>query len=71
MGKKTQISGLLRYVGPAPADVGVVPLPEGWPAATHEETDVALLAEKLASGMYEPAVSEAPGEPAPAAPAEE
>lgn len=67
MGKTTQISGELRYVGPAPADVGVVPLPEGWPAANHSEPDLALLAEKLASGMYESSVSEA----APTAPTEE
>ena len=68
MGKTTtRVSGELRYVGPAPAEVGMVPLPEGWPAAAPSETDLAVLAEKLASGMYEPAVSEA----APAAPTEE
>lgn len=59
MGKTTtRVSGLLRYVGPAPAEVGIVPLPEGWPAADHSEPDLALLAEKLASGMYESQASE-------------
>lgn len=41
----------LRYVGPEPD--GFVPLPEGWPAADHEEGDERVRAEKLASGHYE------------------
>ncbi|MGI8423584.1 MAG: hypothetical protein ACR2NO_05655 [Chloroflexota bacterium] len=42
----------LIYIGPDPADVGVVPLPEGWSAANHEEPDIDLAAEKVASRMY-------------------
>ena len=42
----------LRYTGPDPASVGVVPLPEGWPAETHDEPDEALAKEKIASGAY-------------------
>lgn len=42
----------LRYIGPAPADAGVVPLPEGWPAADHDEPEPAIRAAKVASGMY-------------------
>lgn len=42
---------LLRYVGPEPD--GVVLLPEGWPAADHEEADAVVRSEKLASGCYE------------------
>lgn len=45
-------TGRLTYVGPDPAVVGLVPLPEGWPAADHEENDQALAAEKIASGYY-------------------
>lgn len=45
----------LVYVGPDPAIVGVVPLPEGWPAFDHEETDQARASEKVASGSYVPA----------------
>lgn len=44
---------VLKYIGPDPAEIGVVPLPEGWPAALHEEPDKGLAKEKLASGMYE------------------
>lgn len=43
----------LVYVGPNPAQVGIVPCPEGWPAANHEEPDSALAAEKVASGLYQ------------------
>lgn len=42
----------LKYTGPDPAEVGVVPLPEGWPAEDHDEPDAALAKEKLASGSY-------------------
>lgn len=45
----------LRYTGPDPAEVGVVPLPEGWPAVDHDEPDAAQRAAKLASGAYAPA----------------
>lgn len=51
-------TGWLQYVGPAPAGVGLVPLPEGWPAADHFENDERLLKEKLASGMYREAEKE-------------
>lgn len=43
----------LRYIGADPAEVGVVPLPEGWPAADHEEADETLGAAKVESGSYE------------------
>lgn len=49
---KRETTKRLTYVGPDPAVVGVVPLPEGWPAADHEELNEALAAEKLASGFY-------------------
>lgn len=42
----------LTYIGPNPAVVGVVPLPEGWPAANHTERDAALVDEKRESGAY-------------------
>lgn len=42
----------LKYIGPDPAVVGIVPLPEGWPAADGDEPDAALAAEKIASGNY-------------------
>lgn len=45
----------LVYIGPNPATVGIVPLPEGWPALDHEEPDEALAAEKVESGSYAPA----------------
>lgn len=61
----------LKYVGISPADNGgIVPLPEGWPAADHDEDDEALAAEKLASGKYQQDKSAPPAEP-PAAPAAE
>lgn len=37
----------LRYIGPVPETVGGVPLPEGWPAADHEEPDEEIAAAKL------------------------
>lgn len=42
----------LEYVGPAPAPGAAVPLPEGWPAADHDEPDRQAAAAKLASGLY-------------------
>ena len=42
----------LKYTGPTPAEVGVVPLPEGWPAFDHEEPDEDVRNEKVASGVY-------------------
>lgn len=50
---KQKTPNLLRYVGPEPHEVGVVPLPEGWPAADHEEPDAAKRAEKLAHRQYQ------------------
>ena len=43
----------LRYIGPLPEDVGVVPLPQGWPAADHIDNDEERVIEKLESGNYE------------------
>lgn len=54
MREKKRTETRLRYTGPDPAAVGVVPLPEGWPAFDHDEPDAALRAEKLASGAYAP-----------------
>ena len=42
----------LRYTGADPAEVGLVPLPEGWPAEDHDEPDDELRERKLASGVY-------------------
>ena len=42
----------LIYTGKTIDEVGVVPLPEGWPAANHIEDDPLLAAEKLASRSY-------------------
>lgn len=42
----------LNYTGPKPGR-GAIPLPEGWPAATHDETDREVREAKLKSGMYE------------------
>lgn len=53
----------LQYVGPDPVAVGVVPLPEGWPAADHEEPDAGVAAMKLTSGMYRPAEPSPPPSP--------
>ncbi len=49
---KRETTKRLTYVGPDPAVVGVVPLPEGWPAADHEEANELVAAEKVASGYY-------------------
>lgn len=43
----------LKYIGKTIDEVGIVPLPEGWSACDHEETDPAVLKAKLASGNYE------------------
>lgn len=42
----------LKYIGKTIDEVGVVPLPEGWPAADHTEPDEGVAAAKLASGSY-------------------
>ena len=42
----------LIYIGPERRPGDVVPLPEGWPAAGHDEPDDDVRAAKLASGMY-------------------
>lgn len=49
---KREPTTTLRYVGPDPATTGVVPLPEGWPAADHDEPNPDRYAAKVASGMY-------------------
>lgn len=41
----------LRYTGGAAVGVPV-PLPEGWPAADHEEPDRQVAARKISSGYY-------------------
>lgn len=43
----------LFFVGQRPADGSALPLPEGWPAESHEEPDDTRRAEKLA---HEPAL---------------
>lgn len=42
----------LIYIGPERRPGEVVALPEGWPAADHDEPDADVRAAKLASGMY-------------------
>ena len=59
MSRRKATTSALHYIGPAPV-LGVVPLPEGWPALDHEEPDADLRAKKLSSGLYETAVSAAP-----------
>lgn len=54
----------LIYVGPSPAEIGVVPLPEGWPAADHTEPDRALARAKLQSGFYKRKRAPRPAGPA-------
>lgn len=44
----------LIYIGPDPAEHGVVPLQEGWPSADHDEEDEVALAEKLAQRVKLP-----------------
>jgi len=41
----------LIYIGPTVIE-GAIPLPEGWPAADHDETDHEVATAKVASGMY-------------------
>lgn len=54
MARSKKVSaGETRLVYAGPEVNGFVPLPEGWPAADHDEPDEALRAEKLASGMYD------------------
>lgn len=48
----------LIYIGPDPAEHGVVPLREGWPAENHDEPDEAVAAEKLAQRVKLPSTSE-------------
>lgn len=62
MSRRKTTTSALHYIGPAPV-LGIVPLPEGWPASDHEETDDEVRAKKLSSGFYETAVSAA-SEPA-------
>lgn len=53
----------LTYIGANPAIVGVVPLPEGWPAANHAVHDADEFMEKIESGLYrvwQPADGDAP-----------
>lgn len=38
----------LRYIGPDPAQIGIVPLPEGWGAFDHEDDDEERAKAKLA-----------------------
>lgn len=52
----------LKYIGPDPASVGVVPLQEGWPARDHEEPDAGTAKAKVASGMYEREKPAKPGQ---------
>ena len=42
----------LVYTGPSITETGVVPLPEGWPAADHNEPDRARAKAKLESNFY-------------------
>lgn len=44
----------LIYTGPDPAaQVGALPLPEGWPAYDHDEPDPEVARAKIASRLYE------------------
>lgn len=53
--KQKFIPSVLLYIGPDPAVVGIVPLPEGWPAEDHTDGVDERYAAKVASGMYKPA----------------
>lgn len=44
----------LQYIGPDPAEAGIVPLPEGYPAQDHEEPNAEAAAAKLAFRFYRP-----------------
>lgn len=43
----------LRYIGKTIDQVGVVPLPEGWPAEDHDELDAEVGKAKVRFGAYE------------------
>ena len=60
----------LRYVGQHIAAAGIVPLPEGWPAQDHDEPRPGVAADKLASGAYVPAASDAVDDETESGPAE-
>ena len=53
---------MLKYIGQTIAEVGVVPLEEGWAALDHEEPDPAVAKAKLASGKYEREKPAKPGQ---------
>ena len=38
----------LEYIGPSPGELGMVPLPEGWPASDHAEPHPGISVIKLA-----------------------
>lgn len=42
----------LSYCGPDIPAGSAIPLPEGWPAADHDEPDAAVAEAKVASGNY-------------------
>lgn len=42
----------LTYCGPDIPAGSAIPLPEGWPAADHDEPDAAVAEAKVASGNY-------------------
>lgn len=42
----------LTYHGPEQTADGALPLPEGWPAADHDEPNQEVAAAKVASGLY-------------------
>lgn len=42
----------LTYCGPDIPAGSAIPLPEGWPAADHDESDAAVAEAKVASGNY-------------------
>lgn len=52
----------LRYVGPAPGPDRTLPLPEGWPAADHDEPDPVVAEAKVQSGLYKRARRERPAQ---------
>lgn len=43
----------LHYIGPERNPQTAIPLPSGWPAKDHEDTDRERVKAKLESGMYE------------------
>ena len=48
---KSQSAGL-RYIGPAIKPGEGIPLPQGYPACDHDESDPELRKAKIASGFY-------------------